>query len=91
MAIRKGYRLETSIDIDTLPVKQGNYLYGVDEEFRTKREWLATAKEKTDRFNEKFGTAYSRQELFGEPDDIEGYVYCTICGEFFWADDEHEC
>lgn len=91
MAIRKAYRLWVNIDIDKLPNEQQDALYDIDEDFRTKKEWLQTANEMTKNFNKKFNTSYTRQELFGEPDDIYNYRYCTICGEFFWADQEHEC
>lgn len=71
-------------------LEQMNYLWDIDDNFTTKKEYLKVAKDYTSDFNQKFNTSFIYQELFGEPKDI-GYRYCTECGETFWNDDEHDC
>ena len=70
--------------------KMYNYLYGIDEDFDTKKEYIKTAKMYVDGFNEEFETDYTYQDFFGEPIDI-GWRRCTKCGETFWGDQSHDC
>lgn len=92
MAIRKCYRLWVHDGfISELPLEQNNAMHGIDEDYTSKKEWLKNAKYYTKAFNERFNTNYKYQDFFGEPDDIPDWRYCTICGESFWADQEHEC
>ena len=72
-------------------VKMYNYLYDIDEDCYTKKEWNDTAKGYVDDFNEEFDTAYTVEDFFGTVDSTPGWVYCTKCGESFWADQDHEC
>lgn len=92
MAIKKCYRLWIiSGFIDELPPQQSNFMYGIDEDYHSKKEWLKNAKDYTKAFNEKFNTNYTYQDFFGEPENTPDWVYCTKCGESFWRDQDHDC
>lgn len=65
-------------------------MYGIDEDYTSKKEWKRVAKSYTDAFNEKFNTNYTIEDFFGECNDI-GWRICTKCGETFWSDEGHEC
>lgn len=82
----KGFMAEAGFNIE-----QTDYLWDVDEDYTTKREFIKAAKRYTEEFNKEFNTSFTYQELFGEPEDI-GYRLCTLCGATFWVYDvEHEC
>lgn len=91
--IKKCYRLSSDkgfMEERGFTTEQVNFLWSVDEDYTSKREYIKSAKIYTADFNEKFNTSYTYGELFGNPEDI-GYRYCTICEETFWTDDGHDC
>lgn len=81
------YRLETNKELE---IVNKTWLYDVDESFRSKQEYIASAKEITEIANMEFKTNYTWQELFGEPKDI-GWRYCKRCGEYYWSDEGCSC
>lgn len=81
------YRLEANKELE---IVENSWLYDVDEDFLSKREYVKEAKRLTEKANKEFGTNYTYQELFGDPIDI-GWRYCTECGEYYWGDDGCYC
>ena len=89
--IKKCYRLWVNAGfLQSLPVKQCNYMSDIDEDYLSKKEWLKNAKAYTTDFNEKFNTSYTYQDFFGEPDNTY-WRYCTLCETSFPSDEDHEC
>ena len=92
--IKKCYLLRSDKSVtEELGREVDNYLWDVDEDYTTKREYIKAAKAYTKEVNEKFNLSCTWQELFGEPEETS-YRYCTCCGNTFWADDsfyEHDC
>lgn len=93
MAIKKLYILQSQKDIlESLPPEVSDYLWSIDEDYDTKREWMKMAKYYTNIVNSQLDESDKRtlEELFGEC-VYRGWCYCTECDEHFWADDGHEC
>ena len=88
--IKKCYRLLADKAIaEELGVKVLDAVYDIDEDYTSKREYIKAAKAYTAKVNEEFGLNCTWQELFGEPE--AWWRYCTICGESFPADEDHDC
>ena len=81
------YRLEAD---KNLKIVNNSWLYDVDEDFTSKKAYIAAAIKLTDKANKEFKTNYTYNELFGEPVDI-GWRYCSKCNEYYWADDGCYC
>lgn len=81
------YRLESNKELD---IVNNSWLYDVDLDCITKKEYIAKAKKLTDKANQEFGTNYTYEELFGKPVD-SGWRYCKKCGMHYWLDDGCEC
>lgn len=81
------YRLESNKELE---IVNNSWLYDVDEDFISKKEYIAAAKKLTGKANKEFNTNYSWVELFGEPSNC-GYRYCKKCGTFYWNSEECEC
>lgn len=89
--IRKCYRLVFNA---ALPHPSAAYWTGeIDEDYTSKKEWLKSAKAWAAQFNKENNTAFTVDDLFGDPDEFpnEGYRYCTVCGESFWLSEGHDC
>lgn len=84
---RIAYRLEANKELE---IVENSWLYDVDEDCLSKREYVKEAKRLTEKANKEFKTNYTYQELFGDPEDI-GWRYCDKCGEFYWKDDGCYC
>lgn len=83
----KAYRLEANKELE---IVNNSWLYDVDEDFTSKKAYIARAKQLTTRANKHFGTNYTYNELFGEPNS-NGYCYCTKCGCYYWVGECCEC
>ena len=83
----KAYRLETNKDLE---IVNNSWLYDIDEDFTSKKAYIARAKKLTAKANKDFKTNFTYQELFGEPVDI-GYRYCNRCGSYYWASECCDC
>ena len=83
----KAYRLEANKDLE---IVNNSWLYDIDEDFTSKKAYIARAKKLTAKANKEFGTNYSYNELFGEPSS-NGYCYCAKCGYYYWAGECCEC
>lgn len=81
------YRLESNKELD---IVNNSWLYDIDEDFTSKKAYIARAKKLTEKANKEFNTNFTYNELFGEPVDI-GWRYCSRCGECYWFNDDHEC
>lgn len=79
----KAYRLWSDKTID---ICENTWLVDIDEDYFSKKEYIENAKYYTDKANKEFGTKYTWQELFGEPEDI-GWRYCKKHDCFYWEDD----
>lgn len=77
------YRLQPHID---LCEEVYEYLYDVDEDFTSKKEYIREAKRLTNIVNKNFNANYHWKEVFIEPTDI-GWRYCKKCEEFYWLDE----
>ncbi len=95
--IKRCYRLSTMKDfledVSGDNFEMFNLLYNIDEDYHTQKEWQEGADYYTNEFNTQFGTSYTSEQFFGKVEnaDAGGWVYCTKCGESFWADQDHEC
>jgi len=83
----KAYRLEANKELE---IVNNSWLYDIDEDFTSKKEYIARAKKLTELANKQFKTNYTYYELFGDPVDV-GYRYCSRCGCFYWSSEECEC
>lgn len=84
---RVAYRLWADKTVDGV---ENSFLFDVDEDYTTKKEYIKAAKQYTQEFNNKYGTNYDWVDLFGNPIDI-GYRYCSKCDTYFWEGDPCEC
>lgn len=95
----KAYRLQVNKCEDDfieagLTLEQANKIiddyYEVDEDFISKREYIARAKYYQAKIKEDLGIEVDWKVLFGEPESY-GYRYCPKCGEFYWENEECGC
>lgn len=78
----KAYRLQTNTSLPK--VETCDWLMDLDEDYTSKKAYIADAKKFTVKANKELGTNYSYKELFGEPEFL-GWVYCSYCNEFHWS------
>lgn len=83
----KAYLLSANKELE---IVNNSWLYDVEEDFTSKKDYIAVAKKMTEKANKQFGTNFTYKELFGDPVD-NGYRYCKRCGSYYWADDHCEC
>lgn len=83
----KAYRLESNKELE---IVNNSWLYDIDEDFTSKKEYIAKAKKLTDKANKEFNTNFTYKQLFGDPID-NGYRYCKRCGTYHWSSEECEC
>lgn len=69
-----------------------NYAYDIDEDYKTKKDYIKAAKKYAEQITKKLG--YEKLidwvTLFGNPVD-SGYRYCSRCDCYFWLEDGCEC
>ena len=83
----KAYRLESNKELE---IVNNSWLYDIDEDFTSKKAYIARAKKLTDKANKEFNTNFTYKQLFGDPID-NGYRYCKRCGAYYWSSEECEC
>ena len=70
--------------------KMYDYLWDIDEDYDTKKDYIKAGEFYVNNFNKEFNTNYTYIDFFGEPRDI-GWVRCGNCGQTHWADTECDC
>ena len=83
----KAYRLESNKELE---IVNNTWLYDIDEDFISKKSYIARAKKLTEKANKEFNANYTWIQLFGEPFDC-GYRYCPYCKTYYWQGEECEC
>lgn len=82
------YRLQPLREIENEQVSE--YMYDIDDAFRSKESYIKCAKKWTLRVNAKFNTNYKWTDLFSKPTNIS-YRYCTRCHCYYWLGEECFC
>lgn len=83
----RAYRLESNKELE---IVNNSWLYDIDEDFTSQKEYIARAKKLTEKANKEFGTDYHFMDLFGQPISA-GYRYCSKCGCYYWLGESCEC
>lgn len=71
-----------------------DFLYDVDEDYTSKKDYVKWAKYYADRVKEKLNIDIDWKLIFDDvtdPNFYSDYRYCSKCGEFFWAGEDCGC
>jgi len=75
---------------DTETTRIINFLYDVDEDYTSKKEYLKAAQNYAKELKKETGLSVGIETLFGMPVS-DGYRYCSKCQQFFWEDEDCGC